>query len=106
MLVIPANDDPYGMIGWKNTLYISQEDGPKNTTLSIHIMRWFGLIGDILVSYETVQLSNVNHSDDRVALPGVDYKALKNTVEIPAGQNSTQITLDITHVSLHCMKFV
>lgn len=99
MLIIPANDDPHGMISWKNTLVISQEDGPKNTTLSVHIMRRYGLIGDIVVSYETVQLLSVTHGDDRVGLPGVDYKAVRSTVEIPAGQNSTQITLDVAHVS-------
>ena len=99
MLVIPANDDPYGVIGWKNALLISQEDGPKNITLSVDIMRWFGAIGDILVSYETVQLPSVKYSDDRVALAGVDFKAMSHTVEIPAGRNSTQITLDVAHVS-------
>ncbi|PFX17387.1 G-protein coupled receptor 98 [Stylophora pistillata] len=97
MLVIPANDDPYGVIGWKNTLLISQEDGPKNITLSVDIMRWFGAIGDILVSYETVQVPTAKYSDDRVALAGVDYKTMSNTVEISAGRNSTQITLDIAH---------
>lgn len=99
MLIIPDNDDPHGMISWKNTLVISQEDGPKNTTLSVHIMRRYGLIGDIVVSYETVQLLNVTHGDDRVGLPGVDYKAVRSNVEIPAGHNSTQITLDVAHVS-------
>ncbi len=100
MLIIPANDDPHGVISWKNTLVISQEDGPKNTTLSVYIMRQFGLIGDIVVSYETVQLSSVAHVDERVAMPGIDYKAVRGTVEIPAGHNSTQITLDVAHVSL------
>lgn len=100
MLIIPANDDPYGVISWKNTLIISQEDGPKNTTLSVYIMREFGLIGDVVVSYETVQLSSVAHDDEDEAIPGVDYQAVRSTVEIPAGHNLTQITLDVTHVSL------
>ncbi len=100
MLIIPANDDPHGVISWKNTLVISQEDGPKNTTLSVYIMRHYGLIGDIVVSYETVQLAGVAHADERVAMPGVDYRAVRGTVEIPAGHNSTQITLDVAHVSL------
>ena len=99
MLIIPANDDPHGVVSWKNTLIISQEDGPKNATLSVYIMRQFGLIGDIVVSYETVQVSSVPHDDERVAMAGDDYKAVRSTVQIPAGHNSTQITLDVTHVS-------
>lgn len=106
MLIVPANDDPYGVISWKNTLIISQEDGPKNTTLSVYIMRQFGVIGDIVVSYETVQLSSVAHDDERVAMPGVDYVSVRSTVEIPAGQNLTQITLDVTHVSLDRLAIV
>ena len=104
MLIIPANDDPHGVISWKDTLVLSQEDSPKNTTLSVYITRQFGFIGDIVVSYETVQLSGVSHSDDRVAMPGVDYKAVKSTVEIPAGQNSTQINLEVAHVSTGCCR--
>lgn len=106
MLIISANDDPHGVISWKNTLVISQEDGPKSTTFSVYIMRQFGVIGDIVVSYETVQLSSVPHDDERVAVPGVDYKAVTSTVEIPAGHNSTQITLDVTHVSLDRLAIV
>lgn len=99
MLIIPANDDPHGVISWKSALVISQEDGPKNATLSVYIMRHFGLIGDIAVSYETVQLSSAANNDEQAAVPGVDYKAVRRTVDIPAGVNSTQITLDVTHVS-------
>lgn len=106
LLIIPANDDPHGVISWKNTLIISQEDGPKNTTLSVYIMRQFGLLEDIVVAYETVELSSVPHDDERVAMPDVDYKAVRSTVDIPAGQNSTQITLDVTHVSFDRLAFV
>ena len=99
MLVIPANDDPHGIISWKNSLIISQENGPKNVTLSVSIMRQFGLIGDLVVAYETVQNSNFANDDEQPAVPGVDYKAVTSTVDILAGMNSTQITLDISHVS-------
>ena len=106
MLIIPANDDPYGVISWKNTLIISQEDGPTDTTLSVYITRQFGVIGDVVVSYETVQLSSVPYGDERVARPGFDYQAVRSTVEIPAGLNSTQINLDVTHVSLDRLAIV
>ena len=99
MLVIPANDDPHGIISWKNSLIISQDNGPKNVTLSVSIMRQFGLIGDLVVAYETVQLSSVANNDDQPAVAEVDYKAVTSTVDILAGMNSTQITLDISHVS-------
>lgn len=99
MFIIPANDNPHGVISWKQALVISQEDGPTNVTLSVYIMRQFGLIGDIVVSYETVQLASVANGDERVAVAGVDYKAVRSTVDIPDGVNSTQITLDIMHVS-------
>lgn len=105
MLIIPANDDPHGVISWKNTLIISQEDGPKNTTLSVYIMRQFGLLGDIVVAYETVKLLSVPHDDELVAMPYVDYKAVRSTVDIPAGHNSTQITLNVTHVSFNQLAF-
>ena len=106
MLIIPANDDPYGVVSWKNTLIISQEDGPMDTTLPVYIMRQFGVIGDVVVSYETVQLSSVFHDDERVARPGDDYQAVRSTVEIPAGHNSTQITLNVSHVSLDLLPIV
>lgn len=99
MLVIPANDDPHGIISWKNSLIISQDNGPKNVTLSVSIMRQFGLIGDLVVAYETVQLSSVANNDEQPAVAGVDYKAVSSTVDILAGMNSTHITLDISHVS-------
>ena len=99
ILVIPANDDPHGIISWKNSLIISQDNGPKNVTLSVSIMRQFGLIGDLVVAYETVQLSSVANNDEQPAVAGVDYKAVTSTVDILAGMNSTHITLDISHVS-------
>ena len=101
MLLIPANDEPHGVIAWKNAVVISQEDGPKNVTLPVYITRQSGLIGDVVVSYETVQLSSVANSDDEeIAVAGVDFKAMRSTVEIPAGMNSTRIDLEISHVSL------
>ena len=100
MLVIPANDEPHGVITWKNVVVISQEDGPKNVTLSVYVMRLFGLIGDIVVSFETVQLSNVsNNQGEQIAVAGVDFEAMQRTVDIPAGVNSTRIDLQISHVS-------
>ena len=100
MLVIPANDEPHGVITWKNAVVISQEDGPKNVTLSVYVMRLFGLIGDIVVSFETVQLSSVSNSQgEQIAVAGIDFKAMQRAVEIPAGVNSTRIDLEITHVS-------
>lgn len=100
MLVIPANDEPHGVITWKNAVVISQEDGPRNVTLSVYVMRLFGLIGDIVVSFETVQLSNVsNNQGEQIALAGVDFVAVQRTVEIPARANSTRIDLQISHVS-------
>ena len=100
MLVIPANDEPHGVITWKNVVVISQEDGPKNVTLSVYVMRLFGLIGDIVVSFETVQLSNVSYNQgEQIAVAGVDFEAMQRTVDIPAGVNSTRIDLQISHVS-------
>ena len=100
MLVIPANDEPHGVITWKNAVVISQEDGPRNVTLSVYVMRLFGLIGDIVVSFETVQLSNVsNNQGEQIALAGVDFEAVQRTVEIPARVNWTRIDLQISHVS-------
>ncbi|XP_068693739.1 adhesion G-protein coupled receptor V1-like isoform X3 [Montipora foliosa] len=98
MLLIPANDEPHGVIAWKNAVVISQEDGPKNVTLPVYITRQSGLIGDVVVSYETVQLSSVANSDDEeIAVAGVDFKAMRSTVEIPVGMNSTRIDLEISH---------
>ena len=99
MLIIPANDDPHGVVRWQDALVISQEEGPNNSTLIVTILRQFGLIGDILVSYETVKPLSVSNIDDRVAQLWVDYRPVSNTVEISSHENSTQITLDVTHVS-------
>ena len=98
-LIIPSNDEPHGVIRWDKTLIISQEMGPKNVSLTLTIVRQYGLIGGVVVSYETVQAQVLSNSDDRAAQPGLDFQVKKSDVVITAGVNSTQITLDIMHVS-------
>ena len=100
-LLIPANDEPHGVIRWARTLIIAQDTGPKNVTLPLTIDRYPGLLGAVVVSYETVTPQGLSNHDDQVAQPGVDFRSVKSEVVIPAGVNSTQISLDITHVRAH-----
>lgn len=98
-LIIPGNDEPHGIIGWSNTLYLSQEAKITNKSITLSITRQGGLIGGVVVSYETVVPVGALNGNEQAAVAGVDFVAKQGTVVLADGVNSTHITCEILHVS-------
>lgn len=99
-LTIPGNDDPYGVIGWRYINYLSQASSVKNETTNMTITRSRGLIGSVVIGYQAITNADLLHSNEKSAKDGIDYVLNQKQVVIPAGMNSTDIQVDIIHVSL------
>ena len=99
MVTILANNDPYGIIGWKNRIEITTEETEVNSSALLVINRQAGALGDVMVMYETQQALNVS-TNERAAIPNVDYFTQRSSVLMTAGRREALIYIKVRHVSL------
>ena len=98
IVTILANNDPYGVVSWKNRFEITTEEKEVNSSAVLILSRAFGALGDIMVAYETQQAVNVSRNE-RKATPGVDYFTQKSTVLIRQGVKEAIVYIKVRHVS-------
>lgn len=99
-VTIVANNEPYGVVGWKNRIEITTEEKEVNASALLVISREFGTLGDIRVDYETKQPTNVS-LNERIAIPGIDYTTKKSFLIMRKGQKEAIVYIQVRHVSDH-----
>ena len=97
-MTILANNEPYGVVGWKNRIEITTEEKEVNTSAMLIIMRSFGTLADVRIDYETKQAANVSQME-RVAIPGVDYFTKKSYLIMKRGEREAAVYIKVRHVS-------
>ena len=98
-VIVRANDEPHGIVGWQRTNVLAQESEAINSTIQLVIERQQGSIGDIKVLYSTVA-AETNHSvNERAAKPNQDFIPVSGEILMVDGLNMTNISIHVIHVS-------
>lgn len=98
MVIIIENDNPYGVIGWKEKIQVTNEKTDINSSVLITIKREEGNYGNVTVFYETVVLNEVGVKE-RPAVPTVDFTPVKGNVTFSNRQSEVYIEIEVNHVS-------
>lgn len=95
VVTVQANDNPHGVITWSPTLVMAEEVEGRNNEIQVSLIREFGAIGAIIISYATeVRVG----SDDAQALE--DFIPRSGDVVMSDGQSSATISITILPVSI------
>lgn len=97
-VIILANDDPHGVVGWMRTVALAQESEAINSTIQLLIERKGGTLGDIKVHYGTVKANHNDSVNEKPAVPWHDYVPVSDEIVIAHGINMTNISLQVIHV--------
>ena len=97
-VTILANNDPYGLLGWKNLIEVTTEEKEVNSSAMLIIRRTFGKLADIRVDYETKQAVNVSQNE-RIAIPGIDYFTKRSFVLMKQNEGEAIVSIKVRHVS-------
>ncbi|XP_065175877.1 adhesion G-protein coupled receptor V1-like [Sycon ciliatum] len=101
VLTVLANDEPHGVVQWApgSTSVTHSEVDNMNVTFQLQIVREFGLIGDILVYYETANASS--YPTDQQAVADVDYVSISNgVVEIADDASTAMVSVSLLHENI------
>lgn len=94
VITVQANDDPHGVVTWSPTLVMADEVEGRNNVIQVTLVREFGAIGAIIVSYATgMGMGN----DDAQSFE--DFIPRSGDVVMSDGQSSTTISITILQVS-------
>ena len=97
-MTIIENDNPYGVIGWKERIQVTNEKIEINSSVLIIIKREAGNYGNVTVFYETVVVSDVGMKE-RPAIPNVDFTPVKGNVTFLERQSEVYIYIEVNYVS-------
>ena len=98
-VIVRANDEPHGIVGWQRTNILAQESEAINSTIQVVIERQSGSIGDINVFYSTVTAKTNRSINERPAKPNEDFIPVSGEILMADGVNMTNISIYIIHVS-------
>lgn len=100
IIIIRANDEPHGIVGWQRTNLLAQESEATNSTVQLIIERQLGSIGDIKVLYSTREATTNASAIEKPAVPNQDFVPVTSEVIMADGVNMTNISIHVIHVSL------
>ena len=98
VITVEANDSPHGVVSWSPIFITATETNSVDNTIQLTLVREFGTIGAVVISYSTLVNSSLP-SEER-AEPLMDFVPTTSEVVIGDGQSSTTISLTILHVSI------
>lgn len=97
VITVEANDAPHGVISWSPSLVTATETNGADSTVQLTLVREFGTIGSVVISYSTLVDSSL--PPEQRAEPLMDFVPSTSEVVMGDGQSSSIITLTILHVS-------
>ena len=99
VITVEANDAPHGVVSWSPIFVTATETNSVNNVIQLTLVREFGTIGSIVISYSTFVNSTLPSEEQ--AQPLVDFVPTTSEVVIGDGQSSATISLTILHVSIY-----
>ena len=98
MITIQANDDPHGVIYWSSMMVLVDEEEGINTEVQLILIREFGDIGSIVISYATAMAQSLSSIEQAVSL--MDFVPISGDVVMSDSQTSGSVFVTILQVSL------
>ena len=98
VITVEANDAPHGVISWSSASVVTMETDGVDNSVQLTIVREFGTIGSVVISYST--LINSSSPSEQRAEPLMDFVPASSEVVMGDGQSSSTVTLTILHVSI------
>ena len=98
-ITIPANDDPYGVFTWKNSIYVTTENVATSSSVLLILKREKGAFGCVTVFFETVITSNVGPME-RPAKPFVDFIPIYSNVTFTENQREAFVFIEVIPVRI------
>lgn len=96
VITVLANDDPHGVVTWSPTVVMTEEEEGGSSTVQLTLIREFGAIGAIVVSYTTEIASSLPLIEQAESLQ--DFVPAAGDVVIGDGETSATITVTILPV--------
>lgn len=100
IVLIMGNDEPHGIVGWRRTVVLAQESEAINSTVQLVVERRQGSLGDIAITYETIQAASNSSTNEKPAVPYQDFIPVANQIVMADGVNFTTIYVNVIHVRL------
>lgn len=97
VITVQANDDPHGVVMWSPTLVMADEEEARNNVVEVTLVREYGAIGAVIISYTTAVNSSLAPTESAQSLQ--DFIPTSGDVVMRDGQSSTTISITILPVS-------
>lgn len=92
VITVQANDDPHGVIAWSPTMVMADEVEGRNNVVEFTLVREFGAIGAVVISYATTVDASQPASGRAESLQ--DF--IPATGDVVMGDGETLATVGIT----------
>ena len=92
VLTVQANDEPHGIVTWSVGVVSVEEMEEVENVVQLSVLREFGAVGALVISYTTEMAASLPASNQAVAL--MDY--VPSTGDIVMADNQTAATISIT----------
>ncbi len=96
VITVLANDDPHGVVTWSPAVVMTEEEESGSSVVQLTLVREFGAIGTIIVSYTTEIASSLPSNERAESLQ--DFVPTAGDVVIGDGETSATITVTILSV--------
>lgn len=97
VITVQANDDPHGVISWFPVMVLVDEQEGSNNVLQLIIVREFGAVGAVIISFTTAMAESLPSNEQAVSL--MDFVPASGDIIMSDGQTSASVAVTILHVS-------
>lgn len=96
VITVQANDDPHGVVMWSPSIVTAEEQEGTDNIVPLTLVREFGTVGAIIISYATAMDMSLPLQDQAEALQ--DFIPTSNDVVIGDGERSASVSVTILQV--------
>jgi len=95
VVTVQANDAPHGVVVWSPSVVMVTEEEEVDSVVQLTLIREFGSIGAIIISYGTDMASGL--PADQLAVSREDFLPATGSIAMGDGETSTSINITILH---------
>lgn len=96
VITVQANDDPHGVVSWSPLIVRAEELEEMTNNVQLIIVREFGTVGAIIISYTTAMDTSLPDQEQAVSLQ--DFIPTSSDVVIGDGETSANVSVSIIQV--------
>lgn len=98
VVTVAANDAPHGVITWTSTVAMVTEDEDVDNNVQLSLVREFGSIGAVVVTYSTSVASTLPL--ERQATEQLDFVPTSSQIVMDDGVTASSVFVTVLHVSV------